>query len=135
MEDLYAPVTAPEPHEAAAVSTANIAPSFASSKAFSVALAAARKAAPSGLVLVSPATGWDRTALGSRLDLLLSLPDWLLGLIIGISMMYKAIRVDDLRRWPKEVGIMTAQVLLAFAGLAIGLFLLVQVIVPFLPAD
>ena len=51
----------------------------------SVALAAARKAAPSGLVLVSPATGWDRTALGSRLDQLLSLPDWLLGLIIGIS--------------------------------------------------
>ena len=51
----------------------------------SVALAAARKAAPSGLVLVSPATGWDRTALGSRLNLLLSLPDWLLGLIIGIS--------------------------------------------------
>ena len=51
----------------------------------SVALAAARKAAPSGLVLVSPATGWDRTALGSRLAQLLSLPDWLLGLIIGIS--------------------------------------------------
>ena len=56
-------------------------------------------------------------------------------LVLGISMMYKAIRVEDLRRWPKEVGIMTAQVLLAFAGLAIGLFLLVQVIVPFLPAD
>ncbi len=56
-------------------------------------------------------------------------------LIIGLSMMYKAIRVDDLRRWPREVGIMTAQVLLAFAGLAIGLFLLVQVIVPLLPAD
>ena len=61
---------------------------------------------------------------------------WLLPvLVLGISMMYKAIRVDDLRRWPREVGIMTAQVLLAFAGLAIGLFLLVQVIVPLLPAD
>lgn len=61
---------------------------------------------------------------------------WILPvLVLGIAMMYKAIRVDDLRRWPKEVGIMTAQVLLAFAGLAIGLFLLVQVIVPLLPAD
>lgn len=61
---------------------------------------------------------------------------WILPvLILGIAMMYKAIRVDDVRRWPREVALMTAQVLLAFAGLAIGLFVLVQVIVPLLPAD
>ena len=61
---------------------------------------------------------------------------WILPvLILGIAMMYKAIRVDDLRHWPKEVAMMLGQVLLAFAGLAIGLFVLVQVIVPLLPAD
>ena len=59
---------------------------------------------------------------------------WLLPiLVLGISMMYKAIRTTDLARWPREVLIMTGQVLLAFAGLAIGLFLLVQVVVPLLP--
>ena len=59
---------------------------------------------------------------------------WLLPiLVLGISMMYKAIRTTDLARWPREVLIMTGQVLLAFAGLAVGLFLLVQVVVPLLP--
>ena len=61
---------------------------------------------------------------------------WLLPiLVLGISMMYKAIRTTDLSRWPREVLIMTGQVLLAFAGLAVGLFLLVQVVVPLLPAS
>ena len=61
---------------------------------------------------------------------------WLLPiLVLGISMMYKAIRTPDLTRWPREVLIMSGQVLLAFAGLAVGLFLLVQVVVPLLPAS
>ncbi len=60
---------------------------------------------------------------------------WLLPiLILGIAMMYKAIRVDSLDRWPREVAMMVGQVVLAFIGLAVGLFLLVQVIVPILPA-
>ena len=61
---------------------------------------------------------------------------WLLPILIfGIAMMYKAIRTDDLARWPREVLVMTGQVLLAFAGLAIGLFLLVQLMVPLLPSS
>tara|TARA_B100000900_G_scaffold359224_1_gene330572 strand:- start:300 stop:560 length:261 start_codon:yes stop_codon:yes gene_type:complete len=61
---------------------------------------------------------------------------WLLPvLVLGIAMMYKAIRTVDLAQWPRDVLIMTGQVLLAFSGLAIGLFLLVQVVVPFLPSS
>ena len=60
---------------------------------------------------------------------------WLLPvLILGIAMMYKAIRVERLERWPREVAMMVGQVVLAFIGFAIGLYLLVQVIVPILPA-
>ena len=61
---------------------------------------------------------------------------WILPiLVLGIAMMYKAIRVSDLARWPREVATMTIQVLGAFIGLAIGLYLIVQVIVPILPAN
>lgn len=61
---------------------------------------------------------------------------WLLPiLVLGIAMMYKAIRVSDLARWPREVATMTMQVLGAFLGLAIGLYLVVQIIVPILPAN
>lgn len=60
---------------------------------------------------------------------------WLLPiLVLGIAMMYKAIRVETLDRWPREVAMMVGQVVLAFIGLAVGLYLLVQVIVPILPA-
>ena len=60
---------------------------------------------------------------------------WLLPvLVLGISMMYKAIRVSEIGRWPREVAIMTGQVLVAFAGLAIGLYLVVQIAVPLLPS-
>lgn len=60
---------------------------------------------------------------------------WLLPILIfGIAMMYKAVRVVDLATYWREVGTMTAQVLLAFLGLATGVFILVQWIVPLLPA-
>ena len=39
----------------------------------------------SGLVLVSPATGWDRTWLGGLRSLLVLLPGWLLSLIVGLT--------------------------------------------------
>lgn len=56
---------------------------------------------------------------------------WLLPvLILGIAMMYKAIRVERIERWPREVTIMTLQVILAFAGFAVGLGVVVQVLVP-----
>lgn len=56
-------------------------------------------------------------------------------LVLGISMMYKAIRVGELNRWPREVATMTGQVLLAFIGFAVGLFILVQLLLPVLPAN
>ena len=59
---------------------------------------------------------------------------WLLPILIfGIAMMYKAVRVTDLATYWREVGTMTMQVLLAFVGLATGVFIIVQWIVPLLP--
>lgn len=56
---------------------------------------------------------------------------WLLPiLVIGLAMMYKAVRVERIERWPREVALMTLQVMLAFAGFAVGLGILVQVLVP-----
>ena len=60
---------------------------------------------------------------------------WLvIPLVFGISMMYKAVRVEHLKDYWKQVAIMTLQVLAAFAGLAIGFFILVQIVVPWLPS-
>ncbi len=60
---------------------------------------------------------------------------WLLPvLIFGLAMMYKAIRVETLDRWPREVAMMVGQVLLAFFGFAVGLYVVVQMLVPLLPA-
>lgn len=60
---------------------------------------------------------------------------WLLvPLVVGIAMMYKAIRVESIDHFWRGVLVMTAQVLLAFAGLAVGFFLLVQFVIPLLPA-
>ena len=61
---------------------------------------------------------------------------WLLPILIfGIAMMYKAVRVGrSCGRYWREVGGMTVQVLLAFLGLATGVFIIVQWIVPLLPA-
>ena len=60
---------------------------------------------------------------------------FVLPLVLGIAMMYKSIRVGEVSRWPREVAMMTGQVLLAFAGFAIGLFVLVQLVLPILPAN
>ena len=43
-------------------------------------------AALSGLVLVSPATGWDQTWLGGLRGVLVRLPGWLLSLIVGLTL-------------------------------------------------
>ena len=60
---------------------------------------------------------------------------WLLPILIfGIAMMYKAVRVVDLANYWREVGTMTMQILLAFLGLATGVFVIVQWIVSLLPA-
>ena len=60
---------------------------------------------------------------------------WLvIPLIVGISMMYKAIRVETLSGYWWQVAVMSMQVLAAFAGLALGFLILVQVVVPWLPS-
>ena len=60
---------------------------------------------------------------------------WLLiPLVFGISMMYKAARADSLEKYWRQVTIMSLQVLAAFAGLALGFFILVQFVVPLLPS-
>ncbi|MFM2165500.1 MAG: hypothetical protein RL325_1937 [Planctomycetota bacterium] len=62
---------------------------------------------------------------------------WLLvvPMAIGVSMAYKAIRVHDLAEWPKAVARMSLQVVAAIVGIAIGLYLLVIVLLPHLPAE
>ena len=59
---------------------------FGESMGAGVALDVARgQAAPSAVVLVSPATGWDRTWLGRLRYWLVTLPDPLLGLIVALT--------------------------------------------------
>ncbi|MCA9285362.1 MAG: hypothetical protein KDA22_09120 [Phycisphaerales bacterium] len=73
------------------------------------------------------------------LDPLYSAYDWwpllIVPLCFGIAMIYKAYRLPTLDRYWRQVVLMTVQALFAFAGLAAALFLLVQVIVPMLPAE
>ena len=46
---------------------------------------AARSSTVAGTILVSPATGWDRTALGGARSKLVRLPDPVLALVIALS--------------------------------------------------
>ena len=50
-----------------------------------VALDVAARSSVAGAVLVSPATGWDRTALGGARERLIRLPDPVLAVIIALS--------------------------------------------------
>lgn len=59
----------------------------------------------------------------------------LVPLAFGIAVIYKAVRLPSLAEYWKQVAIMTAQIVLAMLGLAIGLIILVQVIIPRLPAE
>jgi len=62
---------------------------------------------------------------------------WMLVLpmALGIAMSYKAIRTKDLRDYPRDVLRMSVQIVAAVAGIAIGLYLLVIVLLPLLPAE
>lgn len=62
-------------------------------------------------------------------------PLLLIPLAVGISMIYKALRVPSLDRYVREVFIMTLQIILAMVALTVVLILVVQVIVPIIPAD
>ena len=56
-------------------------------------------------------------------------------LALGISVTYKAMRIYDLGDFFRQVVIMTVQIIVAMALLAAGLILLVQFVVPMLPAE
>lgn len=58
---------------------------------------------------------------------------WFLLLIpiaLGVSMAYKAVRVHDLRTYPRQVIVMTVQIILAMALLGLGSYLFIQHLVP-----
>lgn len=62
---------------------------------------------------------------------------WLLivPLAIGVSMTWKAVRVADLSRYWRDVAIMAFEIVLAVGGIAVGLAILIQWILPHLPAE
>lgn len=51
-------------------------------------------------------------------------------LALGISIIYKAVRLPSVEHFWRQVLVMTVQIVLGMIGLAIALVLLVQVIVP-----
>ena len=53
----------------------------------------------------------------------------------GVEVAYKAIGVQNLAEWPKAVLKMTLQIIAAMVGIAVGLYLLVIVLLPMLPAE
>jgi len=57
----------------------------------------------------------------------------LLPLAFGISVIYKAMRMSNLHGFWRQVGIMTAQIVLGIIGLAVCMLLFVQVVIPLLP--
>lgn len=59
----------------------------------------------------------------------------LIPLAFGISMIYKALRLNKLDRFWPQVALMTTQVVLAMAGLAIGLAFVIEVLIPLIPAE
>jgi len=79
------------------------------------------------------AGGWipfiDPLPIAGAIWWALSLP-----LAIGISMVHKAWRMPTTDGYLRQVALMTIQILLAMIGLALALAILVQVVVPLLPA-
>ena len=60
---------------------------------------------------------------------------WVVPMAVGVSIVWKAIRVQTLERYWHEVLRMGGQLLVGMIALAAGLMLLVRVVLPLLPAD
>jgi hypothetical protein len=61
---------------------------------------------------------------------------WYLALIplaMGLSVVYKAMRVGDMKRYWREVTVMTIQIIAAAIVMGIALNLFVQQVIPLLP--
>jgi len=59
--------------------------------------------------------------------------DWfwlLLPLALGIASAYKAVRVLDLREFPKEVAVFTVQIVVGILGLGLAAFLIIEYLLP-----
>jgi len=53
-------------------------------------------------------------------------------LALGIAVVYKAIKLDDMRRYTAQVAMMTMQIIAVMVALAVGIQLVVGWIVPML---
>jgi hypothetical protein len=64
------------------------------------------------------------------------LHDWwwltLIPIALFVSMAYKGVRLQTLEQYWKQVIVMMLQIILAMIGLAIGLYLLIELVVPLL---
>ncbi|MHC4219717.1 MAG: hypothetical protein ACYSU7_14850 [Planctomycetota bacterium] len=56
-------------------------------------------------------------------------------LSFGISVIYRALKMSNLDRFWRATGLMTAQIVLVMAALALVLVVLVQLVIPHLPAE
>lgn len=54
----------------------------------------------------------------------------LIPLSLGIAVAYKAVRVSDMRTYPREVIVMTIQIIFAMLALGAASFMLVQHVLP-----
>jgi len=54
----------------------------------------------------------------------------LVPLALGVSAAYKAVRVDELREFPRAVLVMTAQIVLGMIALGVLSYVFVQFVVP-----
>ena len=62
---------------------------------------------------------------------------WLLivPLAIGVAMSWKSVRLKTLEHYWRDVISMSVQIVLGVAGIAFGLFILIQFVLPRIPAD
>ena len=65
--------------------------------------------------------------------------DWwyllLVPLSFGISVVYRALKMQNLDRFWRAVVMMTAQIVVVMAALAAALVVLVELVIPWLPAE
>jgi hypothetical protein len=54
----------------------------------------------------------------------------LIPLSLGVSIVYKALRVGDMKQYPKQVLAMTTQIVIVMVALGIASYVLIQHVVP-----